>query len=96
MSYRLNLNKSKMYTLMSAVNTDLPQLRNCDFSYHNYRYWMSYQHPVTGDHIRVTVTPVLGDTIICFRNESERTDYLIEHFSIQYLMDHGMLREVSA
>lgn len=96
MSYRLNLNKSKMYALMNAVNNDLPQVQKCDFSYHSFRYWMSYPHPVTGDHIRVTVTPVLGDTIICFRNESEGTDYLIEHFSIQYLMEHEMLREVSA
>ena len=96
MSYKLNLNKSKMYALMSAVNTNLPQVQKCDFSYHSFRYWMLYQHPHTGDCIRVTVTPVLGDTIICFRNESEGTDYQIEHFSFQYLMDHGMLREVSA
>ncbi|WP_097004887.1 hypothetical protein [Lacrimispora amygdalina] len=96
MSYRLNLSKSKMYALMSAVNSNLPELQKCDFSYHSFRYWMSYQHPATGNYIRVSVTPLLGDTIICFRNESKGTDYQIEHFSIQYLMDHGMLREVSA
>nr|WP_314462110.1 hypothetical protein [uncultured Clostridium sp.] len=96
MSYKLNLNKSKMYALMNAVNNSLPKLHKCDFSHHRYCYWMSYQHPVTGDYIHVTVTPVLGDTIICFRNESEGTDYLIEHFSFQYLMEHEMLREVSA
>lgn len=96
MGYKLILNKSKMYALMSAVNNNLPLVHKCDFSHHHSCYWMSYQHPVTGDYIRVTVTPVLGDTIICFRNESEGTDYQIDHFSIQYLMDHGMLREVSA
>jgi len=96
MGYRLNLNKSRMYALMSAVNSNLPPMRKCEFSHHSSCYWMSYLHPVNGDYFRVTVTPVLGDTIICFRNESEGTDYLIEHFSFQYLMEQGMLREVSA
>jgi hypothetical protein len=95
MSYALKLNKSKMYALMKSVNTKLSPMRKCKFSHYGFCYRMYYLHPVTGHHIRVTVETVLGDTMIRFYNETENTEYLVEHFDFSYLMEHEMFREVS-
>ncbi|MEY8356920.1 hypothetical protein AALB39_26745 [Lachnospiraceae bacterium 54-53] len=97
MSYKLNLNKTKMYSLMCEVSKEsqLPPVRKCEFHSSLGVYDMQYLHPATHDRIRVTVMAVLGDTMIRFHNESENLDFLCEHFSFQYLMNHGMVREVS-
>lgn len=100
MGYRLNLNKTKMYQLMQEYRQDLPKLCKCDFSKFHRIYRMEYTpHEYAENQVCCTVICCAGSVVIRFisRFYDGRPDYefLVCEVPFDYLLDHGMLKEVS-
>lgn len=94
MSYKLKLTKTQMYKLIEEVYPVIPPMRKCDFSHSGATYWMDFY--LDGDHIKVTIQTVLGETSMVFENMSEGGTcfFKVQRYTGQYLLGNGLLQEV--
>ena len=67
MCLKLNLNKTKMHTLIKLYDDRIPRLKDCCFTRHGGVYWMDYQHPGS-DPVRATLLVALGVALLRLEN----------------------------
>lgn len=94
MRYRLKLNKTKAYEVICHYVSNVPRIRECEFSHMHRTYWMKYCDPMTCEIWKVTIQTVMGSTSIRFFNLDNGRE-AIQRIDPQWLLEHGMLEEVA-
>lgn len=95
MKYRLKLNKTQAYNLVSCHAEDvcvLPSMRKCDFTHQGRTYWLRFYDDCF--FYKVTIQTCIGTTSIRFYNVDTRSEVMVKVDS-SYLLENGFLEEVA-
>lgn len=90
MRLKLNLNKTKMYSLIRLYDDRIPRMKDCCFTSHGGVYWMDYQRP-GGDSIRATLLVSLGVAVLRIANQ-DTDDERVYQVAVSYLQNKGMVK----
>ena len=90
MCLKLNLNKTKMHTLIRIYDSRIPRLKDCSFTRHGGVYWMEYQH-LGSDSIRATLLVALGVALLRLENP-DTGDERVYQVSNSYLKNMGLVK----
>ena len=90
MRLKLNLNKTKMHTLIRLYDDSIPRKKDCCFTSHGGVYWMDYQRP-GGEPVRITLLVALGVALMRIENP-DTGDERTHQITTTYLQNEGMLK----